>query len=135
MNLPPTNANDRRNIAIGFVLRRIPETGSIRVHQLEDCARRDFEPLGEQDAYVGTRVLRAWYRYQNFSALMGKLANKGYIILENDGRRVTKRKDVLSKTAVSRGRNYGHYMNDPRDVISTFLKAYPIPVLDELANL
>lgn len=130
----PENENDRRNIAIGFVLRRIPESGWVTVAALEDGAIRDFAPCGEDRRFYLSR-LKDWYHYQNFFSLMHKLYTKGYVRLENANKKISNRKHVSALTMVSRGRNYPHYMNDPGRLVAEFLKAYPIPILDELAQL
>ena len=135
MNLPEAkNANDRRNIAAGFVLRRIPETGFIYADVLEACAKRDFEPCGREESYHTSR-LKDWYHYQNFYSLLSKLNTKGYIVLENDHKRLSNRKHIHAKTMVFRGRNYPHYAKGSNSLVEAYLKAYPIPILDELASL
>jgi hypothetical protein len=132
--LPTTNANDRRNIATGFVLRRIPDGHPITVAKLEALVRSDFEPCGrEHRIFLGT--LKEWYRYQSFCSFMGKLNTKGYIALESNGKKLSSMKAINDRTMVSRGRNYGHYANDPKGIVAVYLKTFEIPLLDRLASL
>lgn len=135
MSLPePENENDRRNIAIGFVLRRIPETGFVTVQQLEAGVLRDFDPCAKDRRLYLSRF-KDWYHYQSFYSFLSKLNTKGYVYLENKNKKISNRKHVSQLTMVFRGRNYNHYTNDPGKLVTEFLKAYPISVLDELAQL
>jgi hypothetical protein len=126
--------NDRRNIAVGFVLRRIPETGSITAGILEVSVKRDFEPCEKSQPFLRGRF-KEWYRYQHFNALLSKLYSKGYVVLKNAGKKISNKKSINHLTTVSRGRNYSHYINDSESLVAIYLKAFPIPVLDELASL
>jgi len=135
--LPTTNANDRRNIAVSFLVRRLPELpDGIRLAQLEAAVLRDFEPCCREQKGVGAnycKVYGAWHRYKDFIRFAMKLQTSGYVVIKT-GVVIANRKTVTPDSLIYRGRNASHCI-PKRGVVARYLERYDINPLDLLASL
>jgi hypothetical protein len=133
--LPVLNANGRRNVAMGFLIRRLPEPpDGIRLSTLEAAVLRDFEPCCHESYSHGlAKSLTAWHRYKDFQHFAMKLQTSGYVVIKN-GDETASRKTVTPDSLVYRGRNATHCI--PKSgAVARYLDRYDINPLDLLASI
>ena len=133
--LPILNATGRRNVAVGFLIRRLPELpDGVELSKLEAAVLRDSESCCRDSSSRGlAKNLTAWHRHKDFIHFAMKLQTSGYLVIKSSGA-IANRKTVTPESLVYRGRNASHCL-PKKGPVALYLERYDINPLDLLASI